>query len=462
MDNILLVEDDRFFREMYSGLLKAEGYQVDCASCGYEGLAMLSSKRYGLVITDLVMPDISGLEILSRVRESDPTIDVIMVTGNANMESAIFALKHGARDYLVKPVNPDEFRHSVAQCLQQRRLLDENLELKNMLGLFESSQDIAGCLDLAKVHHLLVEAVAREIGVNRALGLFISEDRLELKEVKGMPAGLGGELADEIISGLPEEGFPEQHLIQHIHLAPNARVDGISEAYLIHIHIRSGYHGLIALFNDPGMELPDYSRRQKNIIFLIEQSAHAFENVETFSQAQDMLFIDDVSGLFNHRYLEVALEREMKRVERYASHLAVLFIDVDAFKLVNDKYGHMAGSQVLAEFGGLLKLTVRDVDIVIRYGGDEYTVILVETTCPIAGMVAERIRSQVESHEFLVAEGYNIRLTCSIGYACCPDDTSSKEELLEMADRAMYAGKASGKNCIKKISAAHSNMTRPV
>jgi diguanylate cyclase (GGDEF)-like protein len=450
MDRILLVEDDRFFREMFSGLLKAEGYMVDCASGGHEGLAMLSTGKYGLVITDLVMPDISGLDILSHIRESDPTIDVIMVTGNANMESAVFALKHGARDYLMKPVDPVEFKHSVAQCLQQRRLLDENQELKNMLGLFQSSQAIAGCLDFAKVHHLLVDAIAREIGVSRAIGLFLFDKKLELKEAKGISATLATSLADEIIAGLPEE-IPEPHQIRLIQLA---REDGFNEACLIHIHSRSGYNGLIALFNDPDAKLPDISSRHKNIVFLIEQSAHAFGNAETFLQAQDMLFIDDVSGLFNHRYLEVALEREMKRVERYSSNLAVLFIDVDAFKLVNDTHGHLVGSQVLAEFGSLLKLSVRDVDVVIRYGGDEYTVILVETNCSIAKMVAERIRSHVEAHQFMKSEGLTIRLTCSIGYACCPDDTSSKEELLEMADKAMYVGKASGKNCIQRITAA--------
>jgi diguanylate cyclase (GGDEF)-like protein len=451
MDKILLVEDDRFFRDIFSNLLRAEGYEVDCASCGYEGMEMLASSRYGLVITDLVMPDISGLEILSRVRESDPTIDVIMVTGNANMESAIFALKHGARDYLIKPVNSDEFKHSVAQCLQQRRLLDENQELKNMLGLFQSSQAIAGCLDLAKAQHLLVEAVARETGVSRAIGLFLSENTLELKEVKGISAALGALLSKEIIAALPGE-VPAPHLIQQIQLPSTACVDGISEASLIHIHIHLGYHGLIALFNDSGTKLPEISLRQKNIIFLIEQSAHAFENAETFSKAKDMLFIDDISGLFNHRYLEVALEREIKRVERYSSHLTVLFIDVDSFKLVNDIHGHLVGSQVLAEFGALLKESVRDVDVVIRYGGDEYTVILVETTCSIAGMVAERIRCQVEAHLFMEAERCNIRLTCSIGYACCPEDAATKEELLKMADKAMYASKASGKNRIQRIS----------
>jgi len=451
MDNILIVEDDRFFRDMFTSLLKAEGYDVDSASCGSEGLAMFTSGCYGLVITDLVMPDINGMELLARVREIDPTVDVIMVTGNANMESAVFALKHGARDYLIKPVNPEEFKHSVAQCMQQRSLLDENQELKNMLGLFQSSQAIAGCLELEKLHHLLVDSIARELGVSRAIGLFLIDRKMELKEVKGIDIALGTSLSAGIISGLPKE-TPKPHLIRKIELASSEVADGIKESYLVHVHSRSGYHGVVALFNDSGAKLPDIAPRQKNIVFLLEQTAHSFENAETFLRAQDMLFIDDISGLFNHRYLEIALEREIKRVARYGSHLAVLFIDVDAFKLVNDTRGHLAGSQVLAEFGALLKESVREVDIVIRYGGDEYTVILIETTCSIAAMVAERIRSQVEGHLFLVAEGYNIRLTCSIGYACCPDDTSTMEGLMEMADKAMYDGKAAGKNCVKRVS----------
>ncbi|HWU39562.1 MAG TPA: GGDEF domain-containing protein, partial [Candidatus Acidoferrum sp.] len=158
------------------------------------------------------------------------------------------------------------------------------------------------------------------------------------------------------------------------------------------------------------------------------------------------------SGLFNHRYLDVALNHELKRAERHSSQLAVLFLDIDFFKNINDTYGHLVGSRVLRETGSLLQKTVREIDVVIRYGGDEFTIILVETGGDAARMVAERIRKRVESHVFLAAEGYTIRLTCSIGYACCPDDTLSKYELLEMADKAMYSGKSSGKNCVSHFA----------
>ena len=459
MDKILIVEDDRFFREMFSFLLKGEGYEVDSASCGLEGLKMLGETRYGLVITDLVMPDISGMEILSRVRESDPSIDVIMVTGNANLESAIFALKHGARDYLIKPVDPDAFRHSVAMCLEQRRLLDENQELKNMLSLFQASQTIAGCLELDRVYHLLVDAIAREIGVSRGIGVFLAEGHLEVKEVKGLTNRVAMHYRDTLLASVTKHQSPN-HLVTRMRVkempaALSGGVNsGITEAYLIFVRNKGVLQGFVAVFNEPGAQLPDFRDKKKNILFLLEQSSLAFENAETYSQAKDMLFIDDLSGLFNHRYLEVALERELKRVERYASHLAILFLDIDCFKQVNDTYGHLVGSRVLKEMGALLKKSVREVDVVIRYGGDEYTVILVETACDIAGKVAARIRAMVETHVFLAVEGYNIRLTCSIGYSCCPDDTMSKEELLEMADQAMYAGKSSGKNCVSRFTIA--------
>jgi diguanylate cyclase (GGDEF)-like protein len=423
---------------------------VACASGGGEGLEMLAGSHYDLVVTDLIMPGIDGMEVLSRVKGSNPDIDVIMVTGNTNLDSAIFALKHGARDYLLKPVNFDEFRHSVALCIQQRRLLNENEELKKMVSLFQVSQTIAGCLELERIHHLMVEAVAREVGVGRYLGFFQADNQLELKEVRGFSSDSADYYRRFVLSALPEK-LPTSYRIDTLALpveAGNAR----EEACLIYVCNREMFHGVIALFNEPGRRLPDILLERKNILFLLEQSSQAFENAETYSRAKDMLFIDDLSGLFNHRYLEIALNHELKRAERYSSHLAVLFLDIDSFKTVNDTYGHLVGSQVLREMGTLVRKTVRDIDVVIRYGGDEFTVILVETECEIARMVSERIRQQIESHVFMAPEGYNIRLTCSIGFACCPDDTLSKYELLEMADKAMYTGKTSGKNCVCHFS----------
>ena len=277
MDTILLVEDDCFFREMYSKLLLAEGYLVEAVSCGRDGLDMLAKGQYSLVITDLVMPDISGLEILSYVRENHPTVDVIMVTGNANLESAIYALKHGARDYLVKPVNPDEFKYSVAKCIQQRHLLDENDELKRMLSLLRASQSIAGCLDREHLYQLFVEAIAREVGVNSALGFFVVAGTIELKIAKGISVELGCTLLEEITAQLASAaGFDTRHL----ELSKIFRSEGFTEAVLIPVYNHAALFGMIVLLNSPSSVLPDVMACRKNILFLIEQSLGAFENAE--------------------------------------------------------------------------------------------------------------------------------------------------------------------------------------
>ncbi len=450
MDTILLVGEDLCIRDMYANLLQAEGYQVETASCGTDCLDMLAKGRYSLVIADLVMPDVSGLEILSHLHASYPTVDVILVTENANFESAVSALKLGVSDYLLKPVNPEELKHSVSRSIQQRHLLDENLELKNMISLLRASQAIAGCLDYEQLYLLLVESIASEVSLDRALGFFMVHGGLELKVAKEISVESGIILTDEIYERF-ESMFTEKSSFEHLHLTSTPLTNEFSEAYLFPVYTLSEMVGVIVLLNNPSCELPDITKSSKNIQFFVEQSLRAFENVKSFSRANDMLFIDEVSGLYNYRYLNIALEREIKRAERYASHIAVLFIDVDSFKQVNDKHGHLVGSSVLSEFGAVIKKAVRDVDIVLRYGGDEYTVILVEASSKIAEIVAERIRKHVEAFHFSGTKSQIIRLTCSIGYACCPEDTASKDVLLEMADKAMYAGKTSGKNCIRRI-----------
>jgi two-component system, cell cycle response regulator len=185
---------------------------------------------------------------------------------------------------------------------------------------------------------------------------------------------------------------------------------------------------------------------RKNITFLLDQASLALDNAARYSFARDLLYIDELTGLYNYRYLDVVLERELKRSERYGSQLSVLFLDIDHFKKVNDQYGHLIGSRVLREVGILLRKSVRDVDAVIRYGGDEYTLVLVETGLDGATIVAERIRQAIEAHSFSRADGLGIKVTVSLGYACFPDDASSKADLLELADQAMYRGKAGGKN----------------
>ena len=459
MGKILVVEDDSFFRVFFSDLLQEEGYTVDTAASGKEALRMVKSREYHVVITDLVLPDISGLDVLSRTKEYDPTIDVIVVTGHANMETAIFALKNGARDYLVKPINHDELKHSVALSFEQRYLLDENQELKQQINLFQVSQSIANCQEQERLFKLILDSLAKEIGVSRGLGYFLEEgDELVLKELKGFEAAAGKKLGDMAMARFDQETGREGSffLLNKFQLpagdADLAGLDDLKETMTLFIRSKTTLLGVVFLFNEPASNLPG-NINLKNIHFLLDQSSLALENAVRYARAKNLLNIDDLTGLYNYRYLDLTLSRELKRAERYGSHLAVLFMDLDNFKNVNDTHGHMVGSRVLSDVGKLVKQSVREEDTVIRYGGDEYTIILIETDVPGASTVAERIRKSIEGHVFLAEDGFDIRVTASLGCACYPDDATEKTGLLELADQAMYSGKANGKNVVYHIGA---------
>ena len=167
-----------------------------------------------------------------------------------------------------------------------------------------------------------------------------------------------------------------------------------------------------------------------------------------FEEAERLTITDDLTKLYNYRYLMKYLEADVKRCLRYKKKVSLLFIDVDGFKRINDTFGHLVGSQALAEMGQVFKRIVRETDVVGRYGGDEFVIVLPETPLNGAMVIAERIRKKVEECEF-VAQNLSIRLTVSLGVANCPKHTLTAEGLIKKADAAMYRAKELSKNSIK-------------
>lgn len=158
-------------------------------------------------------------------------------------------------------------------------------------------------------------------------------------------------------------------------------------------------------------------------------------------------YVDDVTDLFNQRYLPIVLEKEIQRCQRVNGKFTVLFLDIDYFKMVNDSKGHWVGSKLIRQLGQIIKSNVRGADFPFRYGGDEYVVILVDTDAKQAVHIAERIRKCVEETDFLI-DGHSIRLTVSIGLASYPDHAATSEAVLKLADEAMYYGKTKSRNIV--------------
>ena len=179
---------------------------------------------------------------------------------------------------------------------------------------------------------------------------------------------------------------------------------------------------------------------------LSEQASIALERATLHEQAARLGAIDELTKLYNARYLERALDREVRRCRRYGSIMALIFLDLDHFKTINDRYGHLLGSQCLAEVAKIMAASVRDVDILARYGGDEFVVILPETTIATAKMMAKRLHSRLGTHVFLKNTGITVHLSASIGIAGLPDHAKAKKGLVRKADLAMYRAKSEGRN----------------
>ncbi len=181
-------------------------------------------------------------------------------------------------------------------------------------------------------------------------------------------------------------------------------------------------------------------------------AAIAIDNAKNYERVQELTVSDEVTRLNNARYLHRILPLELARAQRYAQPVSVIFFDLDRFKMVNDTHGHQAGSRLLYEVGEIVREQLRRIDIGIRFGGDEFVLILPETDVKGARVVAERLRARFEHTSFLAERGLAVKQTASFGSATYPMDGDNEEMLLKAADKAMYRVKESSRNGVKAAS----------
>ncbi len=437
---ILIVEDEAFFRHLFTEIL-SEGdlYEIKAVNSGKEALAFLSQNSVDIILSDMVMREISGMELIRRTRSFDPTPDIILVTGNATVESAIQSLKSGARDYLLKPCNPDQLRHTIKTCLEQRRLIAENSLLQSQIRLYQKGQHLSRQLNVDVLFQESLSTLLNELGHGRGLAFLANRNIISHTEAKGFDDEQAKLLAELLVERTIKMKKAEiLHLADFPELA-KAQQD-ISSLWVFPMNTENMEHGALVLCN-PGESESLASFPKENLSFLAEQVALAFNNACQFQGARELIYTDDLTGLYNHRYLHIAIEQEIRRSERYGLEFSLAFIDLDLFKKINDNHGHLAGSSVLRQVGELLRGCVRDADTLFRYGGDEFTALLVETDTCGAKIVAERICSAIEEFNFVTGSGATSRLTVTVGHATYPIHATTKNGMIELADQAMYLGK---------------------
>jgi diguanylate cyclase (GGDEF)-like protein len=209
----------------------------------------------------------------------------------------------------------------------------------------------------------------------------------------------------------------------------------------------------IGVLNAESRKVGAFSEQDHKIFSILAgAAAMALENANLHQKMEELTIIDELTGIHNYRYFVNKLENELKRARRYHQSLSLLMIDIDWFKKYNDTYGHIFGNLILKDLTMVIKGCIRDVDILVRYGGEEFVVILPQTSKEDASHIGERIRSKVEQTKFEDKEKkLKVRLTVSLGVATYPENGIDPEELVKSVDQALYLAKGKGKNLICTI-----------
>jgi diguanylate cyclase (GGDEF)-like protein/PAS domain S-box-containing protein len=430
--NILIVDDEPHFRHAYMELLASKERSIDEASTGQEAIAKLKEGQTDLVILDLKLPDISGLEIMEWMSARALDTSVIVFSADKSIHSAIHALRHRAFEFLRKDCDPNDMISAVERALANRQ---RDRELAIVSAQLKHSE---------RLHRFLVEQSPDMIFTLDRQGRFTF--------VNGRVSTLLGYTPEELVGqDYMRVVDPRDH--DHVQYAFNERRVGERATSNLEVRFkrkssspraRSGSI-VTAILSSQGVY--ETTPRGSPAVFLgtsgvardISERKKAEETI-TFQAFHDLLTKLPNRTLFVDR-LEMAMVQASRRKEK----LAVMFLDIDRFKLVNDTHGHQVGDQLLREFAVRVRRCLRTGDTLARQGGDEFTALLPSiSNKEDVHVVAEKILSELRK-PFLLAETQFLA-SSSIGIAVFPDDSTHAEELIRCADMAMYQVKAQGKN----------------
>jgi two-component system cell cycle response regulator len=445
---ILIVDDVPANTRLLEAKLSAEYYQVASARDGFEALRMAREWQPDLILLDVMMPGMDGFECCRKLKDETETlhIPVVMVTALGEPSERLRGLEAGADDFLTKPVEYDTLMARTRSLVRLKRLLDEwraRGETARALGL---TAERAGVLSVKGARALVVDdwdlgaqtiqdALARE-GV-------ISGRARSGAEAFRLTAGVTFDLVVVSLSLVDEDALKLVSGLRAAdvtHETPVLLVAEPEERERVLRGFELGANDWLMLPVDEN-ELRARARNQ------IRRKFYQDRLRSDLGSALEMALTDPLTGLYNRRYLRRHLGGLMESGQ--GRQLAVLMVDVDHFKSVNDRFGHAIGDQALRLIADTLRSNTRVFDSLARYGGEEFAVVMPGAGPEDAIQAGERLRAAVEAAEFIPEKGDRAPLTISVGIACAGDEPILPDSLLHAADLALYEAKRSGRNRVE-------------
>ncbi|MFQ5455438.1 MAG: diguanylate cyclase [Nitrospirota bacterium] len=488
MPGILILDRDKDNLKKCSDFLIKKGYSVVTMSNARNAINIIKKERFDLLLLENNMGTFNGIEIMGKISQSLSQMTIILMQQKPEVKDVISSLKGGAFDFLIKPFDSDKLEEAITNGLENRksffkilnlsnRLKTANIKLKSQKQILqqeknllikwnkdlnllnELNRNVVGSLNTEEIVDTLLSKLKKVISYDCLFLYLFKNNKIWISSKDKMDDSLAEEMKRETIAmyGKNNELLSEDNRINRRNNTGSFQFYNIYDNRLkrlrgleidIPLEAVDKKIGIIRLIRFNFTEIfDDYQYRLLSMI--ASPLGLAIRNAEAHSKIRELANTDGLTNLLNKRTFHNIIERRFKDMLRYRKPLSLLLIDIDNFKMVNDQYGHQEGDKLLKTTASLLLKGIRETDIPTRYGGEEFAIILPETSLKHAEFVGNRIRGIIEGHDFQV-DGNRVNITISIGISHCPNpDINNKEDLIRMADKALYRAKANGKNRVE-------------
>ncbi len=452
---VLVVDDRPANVKLLEARLVAEYFDVVTAEDGFKALDICDQEQVDIILLDIMMPGMDGFEVCERLKANPKTahIPVVMVTALDQPSDRVRGLKAGADDFLTKPVNDLQLIARVKSLVRLKAVSDElrlraetarEIGIEEMLrsdGLMQTPGRVLVADGRASSQERIVRALKPVAEVDA-----VTEPQAALLKAASNPFEL-------VIVNSNFEDYDPLRLCSQLRSLERTRFLPLL------LVAEQGADDMVARALDLGVN--DYILRPIDPNELVARSLTQIRRKRynehlrlNLQHTMELAIVDGLTGLNNRRYLDNHLKILFDRAAVRGRPISICMTDIDRFKLVNDTYGHDVGDEVLREFAARIRSTVRGADLACRYGGEEFVVVMPDTSMELATSVAERLRAIIEDKPFHVRSiDRELSITASLGIATSSGAFGAPDELLKQADRALYEAKHTGRNRVVAAAA---------